>query len=610
MAAPEQGQGRFKVTDAGLFHFDAKSEAWRRVGGRLDVLARSRNLDGRSWGLLVAFDDFDGERKEWNIPSALFATEGGAEVVRGLLDRGYSLSPYRDARNQLREYLGSCDTTKRVRLVERMGWHGGAFLMPDKVLGNPPEPLHYYSDAPPLCKMAQAGTVEQWRDNVAAYCVGNALLTFAVSAAFAGPMLNLRGSETCGFHFAGDSSLGKSTLLKVAASVYGSPAHYPRTWRATDNALEATAAAHSDCLLVLDEIGQIEPRIVGETVYMLGNGEGKSRATETGGSRGASHRWRLVFLSSGEKTLLDHMAEAGKKPQAGMEIRLMTIPANPHTDGGDQKRLGIYQDAHGFAGGADLSAHLMTEAGKYHGAAIVRYLEALTAKPDAADVVKHLATTVERFKRGHLDGDASGQAHRAADKFALVAAAGEYATMLGITGWPLGWAMQAAGECFRAWLGFRGGAGNLEDSQALDHVRLMLSKYGESRLTRWAADGARVDEHTPRTMERWGFRKTTEHNDSMLGDTTEAVFYLLPDGFKDMTKGLDHKRVARVLYEAGALDTDKERNVTRYTKKVRLPGSGKKPVNCYVIHLAVLLTEGQDGDGEPPTPDTWLDDVA
>src|SRR5690606_33450934 len=187
------------------------------------------------------------------------------------------------------------------------------------------------------------------------------------------------------------SSLGKSTLLKVAASVYGSPAHYPRTWRATDNALEATAAAHSDCLLVLDEIGQIEPRIVGETVYMLGNGEGKSRATETGGSRGASHRWRLVFLSSGEKTLLDHMAEAGKKPQAGMEIRLMTIPANPHTNSNDAKQMGIYQDLKGLAGGADLSTHLVNSAARYHGTAIMVFIEALTAKQDTSDVVKHIA---------------------------------------------------------------------------------------------------------------------------------------------------------------------------------------------------------------------------
>jgi putative DNA primase/helicase len=39
----------------------------------------------------------------------------------------------------------------------------------------------------------------------------------------------------------------------VAASVYGG-ASYLQRWRTTDNALEAIAAQHSDCLLILDEL--------------------------------------------------------------------------------------------------------------------------------------------------------------------------------------------------------------------------------------------------------------------------------------------------------------------------------------------------------------------
>jgi hypothetical protein len=138
----------------------------------------------------------------------------------------------------------------------------------------------------------------------------------------------------------------------------------------------------------------------------------------------------------------------------------------------------------------------------------------------------------------------------------------------------------------------------------------MLSKYGESRFTRWEADGARVDEHTPRTMERWGFRKTTEETDSMLGDTTEAVFYLLPDGFKDMTKGLDHKRVARVLYEIGALETDNEKGVIRYTKRVRLPGAGKSPKGCYVIRFSALMEQVEEPESGPTGPKPPLAEVA
>jgi putative DNA primase/helicase len=76
-----------------------------------------------------------------------------------------------------------------------------------------------------------------------ALCVGNSRLAFAVACAFAGPLLRPAGMESGGFHYRGDSSSGKTTALKVAASVYGG-AGYLQRWRTTDNALEAIAAQH------------------------------------------------------------------------------------------------------------------------------------------------------------------------------------------------------------------------------------------------------------------------------------------------------------------------------------------------------------------------------
>ncbi len=586
---PGPGAGRYRSDESGLFFFDMKTESYRPIGGRLDVLARSRNADNRSWGLLVSFSDMDGHKREWNIPSALFATEGGAEVVRGLLDRGYTLLTNREAKRHLIEYLGDYATVKRVRLVERMGWFDGAFLLPDRVIGTPAEDLHYYSDAPALCRMATSGSLAEWREMVAEKCVENSLPTFAVCAALAGPLLDVLNSETCGFHFVGDSSLGKSTLLKIAASVYGHPGYYPRTWRSTDNALEATASAHSDCLLVLDEIGQIDPRIVGETVYMLGNGEGKSRATESGRARGVEHRWRLVFLSSGEKTLQDHMAEANKKPQAGMEARLLTIPANVHKDSDARIRLGIFENDRGFAGGAELSSHFMSCCEKFHGEPILEFIKSLTSDAARARLIGWFSEHRQQYESALLGAGAGGQVRRAVDKFAIVAAAGEWATEYGITGWPEGWATKASQTCFRNWLAHRGGEGNLEDKQSLDHVRLMLNKYGESKFTRWDSEDARIDEHAPRTMDRWGFRKTKDSPHLYEGGTSETLYYMTGTGFTDMCTGHDPKRIARLLHDAGVLDTDREPG--RLTKKVRLPGVGQSPVNCYVIRLSVLLSE-------------------
>lgn len=586
---PSPITGHYRSDRTGLYYLDLKSQQYRRMGGRLDVLAKSRNSDSRSWGTLVSFDDQDGIAREWNIPATYFAKEGGSEVVSGLLDRGYFLKTSREAKKRLIEYLGDYKTDNRIRLVERLGWFGNAFLLPEGAIGNPTEPLHYYCEGAPACKISQRGTVAEWRDNIGFYCAGNSLPTFAICAAFAAPLLDILQSEPCGFHFVGDSSLGKSTLLKLAASVYGNPQQYVRTWRATDNALEATAAAHSDCLLALDEIGQIDPRIVGETVYMLGNGEGKSRANEFGRSRGVEHRWRLVFISSGEKTLQAHMAEAGKKPQAGMEARLLTIPANMHKDSNTRLKLGIYQDAHTFPGGAPLSDHLSGACNQYHGAVAIEFIKALTDTSRRAEVIEHVIRARERFS-GLLAGrDISGQVARASDKFALLAVAGEIATELGLTGWQRGWATSAVRECFTAWLNQRGSTGNLEDSQTLEHIRSMISRYGESRFTRWDSEAAKIDEHAPRTLERWGFRRTTATDEFAGETTTESMFYLTRTGFADMCPGIEIKRAARLLADIGALETDSEQG--RLTKKARLPGAGKSAVNCYVIKASALFAE-------------------
>ena len=89
-----------------------------------------------------------------------------------------------------------------------------------------------------------SGTLKAWQ-GMARLAVGNSRLVFLLSTAFAGPLLQLVGVEGGGVHLVGSSTVGKTTGLKVAGSVWGGGGlnGYIRTWRATDNALEGTAVA-------------------------------------------------------------------------------------------------------------------------------------------------------------------------------------------------------------------------------------------------------------------------------------------------------------------------------------------------------------------------------
>ena len=85
------------------------------------------------------------------------------------------------------------------------------------------------------------------------------------------PLLEPLGEENFGFHVEGGSSIGKTTLLRVAASVWGAPI---QSWRTTDNAAEGLARAANDGLLILDELSQVDGTAADAMAYMLGNGVG------------------------------------------------------------------------------------------------------------------------------------------------------------------------------------------------------------------------------------------------------------------------------------------------------------------------------------------------
>ncbi|WP_191831132.1 DUF927 domain-containing protein [Pseudomonas fluorescens] len=563
----------FRLTEDGVFYATEDGEA-RPVCSPLEILARTRDEKGQNWGLLVEFDDPDGEKKRWNIPARTMTGDFGKDVLGPLVDMGLRLAGSRSgrhARNDLQSYLQGFDSSQRARLVTRLGWHNNAFLLPDRQIGQHGEHLHFYDAGALLPPINESGTLEQWQRQIGALCVGNHRLAFVVSTAFAGPLLHLVGHESGGFHLYGDSSGGKTTHLQVAASVYGGP-RLVRSWRSTDNALESIAAAHSDGLLILDEIGMCDARIIGETVYMLGNGTGKARANDRGQAGRSVQEWRLLFLSTGEKTLAQHMAEANKELKAGMEVRMLAVPADA------SKGLGMFDSLCGFEDAAALSDALKVRVTKYYGTPLTAFLEALCAPGKLLGWVSILRRTLEQFIAQNLPASASGQVQRAALRFGLAGAAGELATALGVTGWADGAAITAARVCLHAWLAERGGAGNMEGEAIMARLRQVIERFGESRFTRWESTAAKIDEHGPRTIDRLGFRKTIEHG---LGDSlhTTITYYVLPEAWRsEVFRGMNITAVNRELIERGVLQTDKG---GKASCTVRLPGMGMQ--RCYVV---------------------------
>ena len=137
---------------------------------------------------------------------------------------------------------------------------------------------------------------------------------------------------------------------------------------------------------------------------MLANGQGKGRSTTTGHNRIAK-TWRIIFLSNGEESLQNFMAQAGQKTNAGIEARVAHIDADA---GKGLKTFDSLVLADTGAGQADKIKELSQA---YYGGHIA-WLEHITS--DKAATTATARALVSDFMSQY--SDLAPQAHRVAKR--------------------------------------------------------------------------------------------------------------------------------------------------------------------------------------------------
>lgn len=554
--------GRFEVSGDGVFFIgkdkegEEKSPLW--LCSPLHVEAQTRNNGSEAWGRLLTWRDNDQVRHTWAMPMDLVQGDG-LDMRRELARRGLQLSTNKAARDLLATYIQTWNTEGLARCVDRLGWHGAVYVTPTGAIGQSTDRVVFQNAHALEPTLSVAGTWQEWRQGVAALATGNTRLVFALSVAFAGPLCALAGEDSGGFQLRGPSSIGKTAALAVAASLWGKPSAFVRLWRATANGLEGLAMLHNDGVLILDELSQCEPKAAGEAAYMLANGQGKTRATKHGAARQAAS-WRLLFLSSGEKTLPELLAAAGIKANAGQEVRMADIEADAGAG------MGVFEALHQFTDPARFAEGLKAATDRHHGAAGMEWLKQVAA--DRAELIENLRPSIDGVVSLLVAKDAPGQLQRVARRFALVAIAGEIATQYDLTGWAKGEATQAAKTCFNAWRAAFGSDGDKEGRTALEQVKGFFETHGASRFENMDTEAEQ------RTPQRAGFYR--EGNEG-------REYLVLPEVFKnEVCKGLNAKAVTKALTDAGWL---KPGEGGRLAKKERLPGMG--PTRCYVFTVAM-----------------------
>ena len=180
---------------AGLWFFGMKAgrgenasatpvENW--ICGPLHIDALTCDTQDNNHGRLLRFLNASGNWRRWSMPMEMLAGAGD-EYRAALLNQGLQIDP--NHRAQMGNYFSALVPQTKVLCATQTGWFKGSFVLPDEVIGPDAGDVIFQSNEVARDEFTRAGSLDQWRESIAAKAIGNPLLMLALSAAFSGPPL-------------------------------------------------------------------------------------------------------------------------------------------------------------------------------------------------------------------------------------------------------------------------------------------------------------------------------------------------------------------------------------------------------------------------------------
>jgi putative DNA primase/helicase len=555
--------------------FDEKGDSKNiPIGNHLEAIARVNNPEGTDATLLLEFKTYYGSISRWSM-SRGFLGGDSRDITSELLRLGYHYE--RGRKKELLEYLHSLGSQieQTYTVTDSSGWVGKSFVLPHKTHGDPDLRFRDVDPSPDVITEIK-GTLQGWKDGVAARCAGNSRLIFGLGCSFAAPLLPIVDIESGGFHLVGETSNGKTTILSVAASVTGVKA-IP-SWRTTDNALEGGLTAFNHLCMPLDELKQCEARAVGSVVYMLGNGIGKNRSNKNLVNR-KSKTWLTIVLSSGELTIGDKMKECGQTIAGGQEVRLPDVPAIPKSS-----KYGCFETIHGATTAVQFVSALESEVKNHHGTALDDFLSKLViAKADpqfASDLSKKVYLIAAKLCEGTKDTAIS----RIARRFALVQVALGLAHKYGLLPFDIAQVDWAISTCFKDWLDARGGDGSIEIKNA---IRLIEHLIASEQLGNRVRDVVRHKVNGNQEDKSKSMGKLLGYRFIDIDEVVKEFWVTAPIFDKEFCSGVNKTELVKELQRIGWLDLSSE-------GKTRQRTMDEKTDRYYVFRK--WKKEGDEGD--------------
>lgn len=200
--------------------------------------------------------------------------------------------------------------------VSQLGWldNGQDFVLPDRVLPSNAH-VHYVGDLPKTAYKAK-GTLQEWTATIRRLkgLPNGHVVRFLVYAGFASAILEPLNLRPFIVHLHGDTSVGKTTALRIVASIYGNPVEGQAMirWNNTENFILRYMETLHNIPLVIDELGGEARKTFDKIIFQMEGGVSKGKASRTDANAVAKQRtFRLGVFSSGEAPILSERSLGG-----------------------------------------------------------------------------------------------------------------------------------------------------------------------------------------------------------------------------------------------------------------------------------------------------------
>lgn len=322
VAVPIGIYGSYELTDKGVYKLDDTGKT--RISNPLYIEQTQQNLISRDVELTLVYRyrdrwcDIIISRQELNDKKIQALSKKGLDVHSG---NAKDLEAYLIAQEATSQYVSSYDY---------VGWH------------EENEKLHFALDCliqeteesvenvtyDGKFDLKPTGDKETYFELIKNEVVGHPPLEFILALACSGVLNSYvnfsKSSDLIFSHLYGESSSGKTTAAKLAASVFGKPSVTSdgliRTWNATTNALVSQFGNMNGTPLILDEASLCNNSYdFSATIYKFSQGMDKVRSNSNLTMRD-SYSWSGVLISTAEHELVERTNR-----NSGLKARVLEL---------------------------------------------------------------------------------------------------------------------------------------------------------------------------------------------------------------------------------------------------------------------------------------------